>query len=107
MRSPDPAGLEGSFESHICCVDMSGLACFWASLLERSNAVVGLADGSVPVFVNGTIKSFIGGDFDHTRPRNSSLALIECSRGDAGGGGAQPHCEYSDGSGWAVTLLRL
>ena len=81
------------------------LACFWASLLERSNAVVGLADGSVPVFENGTIKEFyFGGDGPHYGTRNSSLALIEFREATLAGVGAQPHCEYSNGSGWAVTL---
>ena len=64
-----------------------------------------MADGSVPVFQNGTIKEFyFGGDGPHYGTRNSSLALIEFREATLAGVGAQPHCEHSNGSGWAVTL---
>ena len=52
------------------------------------------ADGSVPVFQNGTIKEFyFGGDGPHYGTRNSSLALIEFREATLAGVGAQPHCE--------------
>ena len=63
------------------------------------------ADGSVPVFQNGTIKEFyFGGDGPHYGTRNSSLALIEFREATLAGVGAQPHCEHGNG-GLGLWLL--